>query len=174
MFSATSFNGGAVSLDSAFIVRQMTGSDLNQLKQIIDASFPMFYRFFANRSLHEEGQVIVGESAGRIVGFAKLIDFYVGGKKYGCILWIAVHPSFRRKSIAATITSRGIQRLKQDGSNAVFASTDRRNFAALAVLSLQGFRRIGFLVLLRLFGWRVFEFYSDIWLAPGEVVLMHD
>ncbi len=161
-------------MDSALIVRQMAQNDLNQLKEIIDASFPIFYRFFAAHSLQEEGQVIVGETAGRVVGFAKLIDFYVGGKKYGCILWIAVHPSYRRKGIAATITSSGAQRLKQDGSNAVFASTQRRNGAALSVLSFQGFRRMGFLALWRLFGWRVFEFYRDIWLAPGEIVLMHD
>ena len=124
----------------------MTENDLNQVKQIIDLSFPIFYRFFATHSLHEEGQVIVGEIAGRIVGFAKLINFYIGGKKYGCILWIAVHPNFRRKGIAGSITSNGIQRLKQEGSSAVFASTQRRNVAALSVLSLQGFtlaRKLG-------------------------------
>ena len=161
-------------MDNDLIVRQMEQNDLNQLKQIIDASFPIVYRFFATHSLQEEGRVIVGETAGRIVGFAKLIDFYVGGKKYGCILWIAVHPNFRRKGIAAKLTISGIQRLKQGGSNAVFASTQRRNEAALSVLSLQGFRRMGFLALWQLFGWRVFKFYKDIWLAPGENVLMHN
>ena len=33
---------------------------------------------------------------------------------------------------------------------------------------------MGFLGLWRVFGWRVFSFYSDIWFAPGEIVLMHD
>lgn len=160
-------------MESALIVRQMAQNDLDQLKQIIDASFPIVYRFFATHSLQDEGQVIVGEIAGRVVGFAKLIDFDVGGKKFGCILWIAVHPSFRRKGIAASITKGGIQRLMKDGSNAVFASTQRRNVAALSVLSIQGFRRMGFLALWRLFGWRVFKFYNEIWLAPGEIVLMH-
>ena len=158
-------------MERDLIVRQMTQ---NELRQIMDASFPIVYRFFATHSLKEEGQVIVGETAGRVVGFAKLLDFYVGGKKYGCILWIAVNPSFRRKGIAATLTNSGIQRLKQHGSNAVFASTQRKNVAALSVLSLQGFRRMGFLGLWRLFGWRVFKFYREIWLAPGEVVLIHD
>jgi ribosomal protein S18 acetylase RimI-like enzyme len=152
----------------------MKENDLNQVNQIIDLSFPIFYRFFAVHSLHEEGQVIIGEIAGRVVGFAKLINFYIGGKKYGCILWIAVHPSFRRKGIAGSITSNGIQRLKQEGSNAVFASTARRNVVALSVLSLQGFRRMSFFGLRRFFGWQVFKFYSDIWLAPGEIVLMHN
>jgi len=152
----------------------MTENDLNQLKQVVDVSFPIVYRFFAFHSLKEEGQVIVGEAEGRVVGFAKLIEFHIENKKYGCILWIAVHPSFRRKGIAATITNSGIQYLKGEGTKAVFASTQRRNVAALSVLRLQGFRRMGFLALWRFFGRRVFEFYRDIWLAPGEVVLMRD
>ena len=90
------------------------------------------------------------------------------------LLWIAVHPNFRRKGIAAKITNSGIQWLKQSGSNAVFASTQRKNVAALSVLSRQDFRKMGFLTLLRLFGWRVFKFYGEIWLAPGEVVFMHN
>jgi ribosomal protein S18 acetylase RimI-like enzyme len=109
-----------------------------------------------------------------VVGFARLINFYIGGKKYGCILWIAVHPGFRRKGIAGSITSNGIQLLRQDGSHAVFASTQRRNVGALSVLSLQGFRRMSFLGLWRLFGWQFFKFYSEIWLTPGEIVLIHN
>ena len=165
---------GVPSLKRGFVIRQMTENDLNQVKQITDLSFPIFYRFFAAHSLLEEGQVIVAEMAGRIVGFVKLINFYIGGKKYGCILWIAVHPNFRRKGFAGLITRNGIQRLKQEGSSAVFASTQRRNIAALSVLNLQGFRRVSFLGLCRLFGWQVFKFYSDIWLAPGEIVLTHN
>ena len=161
-------------MESGFVIRQMTENDLNQVKQIIDLSFPIFYRFFALHSLHEEGQVIVGEITGRIVGFVKLINFFIGGKKYGCILWIAVHPNFRRKGIAATITSAGVQRLKHDGSFAVFASTQRRNVGALSLLSHQGFRRISFHGLWRLFSWQAFKFYIDIWLAPGEIVFTHN
>ena len=161
-------------METHLIVRQMTENDANQVKQVIDLSFPRFYRFFASHSLHEEGQVLVAEIAGRVVGFAKLMEFLIGGKKYSCILWIAVHPSFRRKHIAAALTNNATQILKQEGARAVFASTQRRNVGALSVLSLQGFRRIGFLGLRRLFGWRVFEFFRDIWFAPGEVVLMHD
>ena len=108
-------------------VRQMADNDIFQVKQIIDRSFSIVYRYFAFHSLNEEGQVLVAESKGTVVGFAKLIDFPIGGKKYGCILWIAVHPSFRRKGIAATLTNNATQHLKQNGANAVFASTQRRN-----------------------------------------------
>jgi ribosomal protein S18 acetylase RimI-like enzyme len=130
--------------------------------------------FFAVHSLlSEEGQVLVSEAQGTAVGFAKLIEFNVGSDKFGCILWIAVHPDFRRRGIAVALTDAGIQVLKGDRAKAVFASTQRRNIAAQNVLCQMGFRKVGFVDLWRIFKGRVFEFYSDIWLAPGEVVLMH-
>jgi len=98
----------------------------------------------------------------------------VGDGKIGCILWLAVHPQFRRKSIASTLVKAGTERLKHDGARAVFASVQRRNVASLAFFSMQGFRKMGFLGLWRLFGWRIFEFYRDIWFAPREIVLMYD
>jgi len=70
-------------------------------------------------------------------------------------LWIAVHPSFRRKGIAASLAHNAAQKLKQEGSMEVFALTQRRNVADLSVLSLQGFRRMVFLGLRRLFGWGI-------------------
>ena len=161
-------------MNSEFTIRKMTQSDIGSLKQIVDLSFPRFFRFFATHSLNSEGQVLVSEAQGEAVGFAKLVEFHVGDGKIGCILWLAVHPQFRRKSIASTLVKAGTERLKHDGARAVFASVQRRNVASLAVFSMQGFRKMGFLGLWRLFGWRVFEFYRDIWFAPGEIVLMHN
>jgi ribosomal protein S18 acetylase RimI-like enzyme len=148
--------------------------DTDRVKQIIDLSFPRFFRLFATHSLHEKGEVLVSETEGLVVGFAKLINFHVGGGKFGCILWLAVHPQFRRKGIASALVNAGTTRLKDDGARAVFASVQRRNAASLTVFSRQCFRKMVFLGLWRLFGWRVFKFYSDIWFAPGEIVLMHD
>ncbi len=161
-------------MDADLTIRQMAQNDESQVKQIIDLSFPKFYRFFAAHSLNEEGHVLVSEIDGTVVGFAKLIDFQIGDKKYGCILWIAVHPSFRGKGFAARLTSNAVQHLKQKDVIAVFASTQRRNVAALSVLNLMRFRRMGFLDLRHFFGWRVIQFYMAIWFAPGEIVLMHD
>lgn len=156
------------------IIRKATEDDIAKLKEIIDLSFPRFFRFFASHSVKsEEGKIIVAETQGVISGFAKLIEFNIGAAKYGCILWIAIHPSHRRRGIALSLTNAGIDSLKKDGSQAVFASTQRRNKAALATMGRAGFVRVGFLGLWRLFGWRVFSFYGEIWFAPGEVVLMH-
>ena len=155
-------------------IRQATSSDYIELKEIIDLSFPRFFRFFASHSVDsKDGHVLVLEVQGAVAGFAKLIDFQVGGGKYGCILWIAVHPTFRRRGIALNLTKAGLDVLKKDGAEAVFASTQRRNTAALATLDKAGFRRIGFVGLWRVFGWRVFIFYREIWYAPSEIVLIH-
>lgn len=158
-----------------FSIRQMLPSDAGMLREIAGLSFSRFMGYFAVHSLFsDEGQVLVAESEGVAVGFAKLIEFHVGGKEFGCILWIAVHPRFRRKGCATSLTKEGIESLKKNGAKAVFASTQRRNAKALRILVRSGFQRMSFQQLWQLFGWRVFEFYSDIWLAPGEVVLMQD
>lgn len=162
-------------MSSTASIRQATPNDRAKLKEIIDLSFPRFFRFFASHSVNsEEGHVLVAETQGAISGFAKLIEFTVGARMYGCILWIAVHPIYRRRGIAFSLTNSGVECLKKDGSQAVFASTQRRNSAALATLGKAGFKRMGFLGLWRVFGWRVFSFYREIWYAPGEIVLMYD
>ena len=115
---------------------------------------------------------LVCELEGKVAGFTKLTEFTVGQLRCGLILWIAVHPNYRRKGIALELTHASVECLKQRGVLAVFASTQRRNKGALAVLGEAEFRQIGFFRLYHFFGWRVFSFYGDIWFAPGEVVLM--
>lgn len=161
-------------MSAAPTIRQATASEYPKIKEIIDLSFPRFYRFFASHSVSDpDGATLVNEVEGTVVGFAKLIEFNVGGGKYGCILWIAVHPAYRRRGVALALTIASIDYLKKRGAQAVFASTQRRNRGALATLAGAGFERVGFLGLRRLFSWRIFEFYREIWSAPGEIVLIH-
>lgn len=162
-------------MDSAPEVTQPCPDDYAQIKEIINLSFPRFYRYFALHNLtSEEGKVLVAKTQNELAGFAKLIEFNIGTLKYGCILWIAVHPSIRCKGIALNLSNAGVNCLKKDDCHAVFASTQRRNRGALATLTKVGFRRVGFFGLRRIFGWRLFSFYCNIWYAPGEVVLIHD
>ena len=156
------------------ILRTMEPGDAIKIKEIIDLSFSPFIRFFALHSLDDEGRVLVVENQeGVIAGFAKLITFKERAIKYGCILWIAVHPKYRLKGIASNLVNAGLNDLKDEGAKAVFASVRRRNFASLAVFKKQGFKRMNLIGLWRLFGWQTFKFLSDIWLAPGEVALIH-
>jgi len=154
-------------------IRQATSSDYAKLKEIIDLSFPRFFRYFASHSIDTDGgKVLVATAQGTVAGFAKLIEFQISSVKYGCILWIATHPTSRRKGIAHALTNAGVDSLKKEGSKAVFASTQHRNSAAKGALGKAVFRRMGFLDLWQLFGWRVFIFYREIWYAPGEIVFM--
>jgi ribosomal protein S18 acetylase RimI-like enzyme len=137
-------------------------------------SFPRFFRFFASGSLaSEEGEVLVSEVEGQVAGFAKLTEFCIAKHKYGCILWLGVHPSHHRKGLASALVQAGVENLKNDGAEAVFASVQRRNKASLATFAKEGFERVGFAHLWRFFGWRILQFYGDIWFALGEIVLMH-
>jgi len=161
-------------LENTSSIRQITPNDYAKLKEIIDLSFPIFFRYFASHSVSsDDGKVIVSETQGVISGFVKLIKFNLNSQKYGCILWIAVHPSCRRKGFASNLTNAGIDYLKNVDAQAVFASTQIRNNAAQATLGKAVFRKVGFLGLWRIFGWRVLSFYRDIWYAPGEVVFIH-
>jgi ribosomal protein S18 acetylase RimI-like enzyme len=155
-------------------IRYAKPTDVCSIKEIIDRSFPRFFRYFALHSVSDQSEpTLISEHSGVVVGFAKLKTFTVGGIKHGCILWIATHPAHRRRGIALALTISGVARLKEQGAGMVFASTQRRNRAALTNLSRAGFERVGFLGLWRLFVWRVFSFYRNIWYAPTEIVLMH-
>jgi len=135
-------------------------------------SVSRFFEYFATHSLYSKGQVLVSEADGTAVGFAKLAQFHVRGEKFGCILGVAVHPQFRRKGIATALVNAGTNSLKSEGAEAVFATVTKGNAASLAVFRKQGFRKMSFLRLWRLFGWGVFKFYKNIWYSFGETVLM--
>jgi ribosomal protein S18 acetylase RimI-like enzyme len=153
-------------------VRDAKSGDQQSIKEIIGLSFPLFYRYFAARSVKNlDEPLLVSEADGGAAGFTKLIEFTIAGVKYGCILWIAVHPKFRRRGIALQLTKASVECLKRRGAHAVLASTQKHNRGALGALAATGFERTRFKDLRGRFGWHVFGFYGNIWYAPGEVVL---
>ena len=158
-------------MSTAFSIKQIESSDLDNLKQITNTSFPEFFRSIAAQSRYSEGQVLVSEAQGTTVGFIKLAKFHLDGK-FGCIFGVAVIKQLRRKGIATGLVKAGAKSLEYGGAIAVFATAERWNFASLAVFKKTGFRRMGFLSLWRLFGWRIFEFYRDIRFDFGQIVLM--
>jgi len=155
------------------VIRQATVSDLPKLKEIIDLSFPRFYRYFSWRSVNSKtGGVLVSEVNGLVAGFARLTEFKVGSSGFGCVLWLAVHPNFRGRGVAKGLVTAGARWLVGRGAGAVFASAGHGNVGSISTFCSVGFRCVGFLGFWRFFGWRVFEFYPKIWFVPGEVVLM--
>jgi ribosomal protein S18 acetylase RimI-like enzyme len=156
------------------LIRIARKDDLPEIKGVIDASFPMFFRYFAWHSVQDCSEpTLIQQVDGAAAGFAKLIHFEISGLKYGCILWIAAHPNFRHRGVASALTQASLEHFRADGVRAVFASTQCRNIGAMSTLMPVGFVRVGFLGLWRLFGWGVFGFFRAIWFAPGEVVLMY-
>jgi ribosomal protein S18 acetylase RimI-like enzyme len=161
-------------VNTSFIIRPMSRNDFSELTEVIDTSFLWLVRSLALHSVREGQQVLISEAQGTAVGFIKLTNFQVGSGKFGRIQWIAVHPQFRRKGIATALVNAGFESLTHAGAKAVFVTVRRRNTASLTVFSSQGFRKIGFFELWRLFGMRIFEFYKEIWLAPWIPVLVRD
>lgn len=160
-------------MNTAPTIRQATPSDHSKIKEVIDLSFPRFFRYFASHSVDSKtGTVLVSENEGSVAGFAKLTQFTIAGDKFGCILWLATHPDFRKTGVATQLVQAGKDYLKSQEAKAVFASAQRSNAGSLASFGRAGFGRVGFLGLWSVFGWRVFSFYRKIWFAPGEVVLM--
>jgi ribosomal protein S18 acetylase RimI-like enzyme len=156
------------------IIRQAIPSDRQKIKEIIDKSFPRFYRYFSSSSVDsDKGKVLVSEESGVVVGFARLTEFNVGGDRFGCVLWLAVHPDFRCRGYASDLVKAGVDWLKKHGARAVFASAGHGNVGSISTFEGVCFRRVGFSVLRRFFGWGVFGFYVKIWFVPSEVVLMY-
>lgn len=154
-------------------IRQVNNEDLAKVKEIIDLSFPRFYRYFSWRSVNSNtGAVLVSEVHGLVAGFVRLTEFKVGNAGFGCVLWLAVHPNFRGRGVAKGLVKAGVDWLAGHGARAVFASAGHGNVGSVSTFGSVGFRQMGFLGLWRFFGWRVFEFYPKIWFVPGEVVLM--
>jgi ribosomal protein S18 acetylase RimI-like enzyme len=134
-------------------IRIAQKEDLVEVKKVIEASFPRFYRYFAWHSVQDRSEpTLVHQVDGAFAGFAKLIHFEIDGSPYECILWMAVHPRFRRRGIASALTQAILERFGVEGVRAVFASTQRHNVGALSTLGQAGFVRVGFLGLRRLFG----------------------
>jgi len=161
-------------MNAEFAIKQMESCETNELEQVTCTSFSRFLRYVATNSQYSAGQVLVSEAQGTAVGFVKLAGFHVDGAKFGCILGLAVHPQFRRKGVATALVNAGTKCLKCDGATAIFATAETTNIGSLTVFNNAGFKRMGFLGLRRLFGWRVFEVYRTIRFAVGQTVLMYD
>jgi ribosomal protein S18 acetylase RimI-like enzyme len=158
----------------AIAIRQTTIDDLPRLRKIIAESFPLFFRYFATHSVSDlKEPTLVCEVDAEVVGFAKQIQFSINQVKYGCILWIAVDLEHRRQGFGMALTNAALEWHKSQGSRTVFASTQQSNKSALATLGKAGFIRMTFRELRRMFGWRLLQFFGEIWFAPGEVVLAH-
>jgi ribosomal protein S18 acetylase RimI-like enzyme len=153
------------------VVREAEFLERVAVEEVCRVSFGRVYGFFAVRSLGSPGSLLVGEMHRVVAGFAKLATFSVGGRALGGVLWLAVRPEFRRRGVASALMEAAVEYLMNQGVTAVYVSTRKDNLPALKLFQGRGFRKVGFRVLLELFGFRVVELYLKLRTAPSEIVL---
>ncbi len=160
-------------MSSELLIREATSADFPTIKQICQLSFGPVYRHFAIQSLSSKGAVLVCEADGLVVGFAKLVQSQMGSLCIGNILWLAVRPEFRRKNAGSALIAASLSHFHDQGIGRVCASIEYNNKPAIALFQKNGFRRIRFRNLMTIFGRHILKFYSEFWVAPIEVVMMH-
>jgi len=154
-----------------FIVRERRQGDEDALKGIIGLSFDKgIYSFFANRSLVSAPKIIVIELEGRVIGFAEPRQVRIKKEKVGNILWLAIHPDFRRIGAASCLVDECVQYLKETATRSVYVSIERDNHSSLGLFEKKGFTGIRFSELTKQYGFRVLLFYSRFMIAPHEKV----
>lgn len=109
-----------------------------------------------------------------MVGFAKFRLIRIRNDTLGNILCFAVHPEFRRKGIASTLTDAGVDYFRNYGIKSVYISAGKNNVSILDLLQKRGFKKIGFCSLLKLYDYKIIEFYVKMQNTPTEVVLVSE
>ena len=156
-----------------FIIRERRKEDEETLKGIIGLSFDHgIYTFFANRSLESAPKIIVVERGGRVIGFAEPRYVRIRKEKVGNILWLAIHPDFRRIGAASRLVDECIQHLKETATRSIYVSIERDNQPSLGLFERKGFTGIRFSELTKQYGFRVLSFYSRFMIAPHEKVMV--
>lgn len=74
-----------------------------------------------------------------LVGNANLIPYHVRGRRYYLIANVAVHPDYRRRGIARSLTEHAVQHARQRGSPGVWLHVRQENQSALDL-----YRKLGF------------------------------
>jgi len=154
------------------IIRDAEESDREALKAICRISFDRLYAYYASYSLDSSNNVLLGEMEGMVVGFAKLILIRIHDRPLGNILWLAVHPKFRRRGIASALIEASADYFRSHGISDIYVSTRGDNTPALELFQGKGFNKVEFRRLMEIHGHKVIEFYFKMHVSPGEIVLM--
>jgi len=81
----------------------------------------------------------VWEEDGKLVGNVSLITFIVHGRRNYLIANVAVHPDFRRRGIARSLTRRAIDHARQRGAQSTWLHVREENDAAISLYSSLGY-----------------------------------
>ena len=138
-------------------IREMSIHDLADVYELGRSQFkaetwPMLYRswdeYEVTTHFHVDGEYcLVAEnndedSAQRIVGFVlgTVVSKPGSAWNYGYIVWMCVHPRWRRRNVAARLVDRVVEAMVEvDGIRILMTDTDPANKRAMAFFAARGF-----------------------------------
>jgi ribosomal protein S18 acetylase RimI-like enzyme len=138
-------------------IREMTIHDLAEVyelgrSQFKAESWPMLYRswdeYEVTSRFNVDGEYcLVAEnndedSARRIVGFVlgTVVSKPGSAWNYGYIVWLSVHPRWRRRNVAARLVDRLVETMVEvDGIRILMTDTDPENRRAMKFFAARGF-----------------------------------
>jgi ribosomal protein S18 acetylase RimI-like enzyme len=138
-------------------IRQMTIHDLAEVyelgrSQFKAESWPMLYRswdeYEVTNRFHLDGEYCLvaenndEERTRRIVGFVlgSVVSKPGSAWNYGYIVWMCVHPRWRRRNVAARLVDRLVETMVEfDGIRILMTDTDPENKRAMSFFAARGF-----------------------------------
>jgi ribosomal protein S18 acetylase RimI-like enzyme len=81
----------------------------------------------------------IWEEDGKLVGNVSLITFILHGRRNYLIANVAVHPDFRRRGIARSLTQRAIEHARQRGAQSTWLHVREENDAAISLYRSLGY-----------------------------------
>jgi ribosomal protein S18 acetylase RimI-like enzyme len=122
------------------------------LSQFNAESWPMLYRswdeYEVTTRFHLDGEYCLvaenndEESTRRIVGFVlgSVVSKPGSAWNYGYIVWMCVHPRWRRRNVAARLVDRLVETMVElDGIRILMTDTDPKNKRAMKFFAARGF-----------------------------------
>ena len=122
------------------------------LSQFDAESWPMLYRswdeYEVTTRFHVDGEYCLvaenndEESSRRIVGFVlgSVVSKPGSAWNYGYVVWMCVHPRWRRRNVAARLVDRLVETMVEiDGIRILMTDTDPENHRAMKFFAARGF-----------------------------------
>lgn len=81
----------------------------------------------------------VWQQDGNLVGNVSLVPYYVKNRRFYLIANVAVHPDYRRRGIARSLTDKAIEHAHRRGAPSVWLHVRQENDAAAQLYRSQGF-----------------------------------
>ena len=81
----------------------------------------------------------VWQEGDRLVGNISLIPYYVKGRRFFLIANVAVHPDYRRRGIARSLTEKAVEFARQKNTPSVWLHVREENQAAVTLYQSMGF-----------------------------------